>query len=591
MLENQPASDSKSSPMALKLDHGSRVAVIGGGPAGTFFTIFLLDMAERAGVDIQVDIYEPREFSMPGPGGCNMCGGIISESLVQNLATEGINLPPTIVQRGIDSYCLHMDIGNVRIETPLMEKRIAAVHRGSGPRDIKQVKWGSFDGYLLELAIGKGARVIHKRVNDVSWQDGRPSVSVREDGLKSYDLLGVATGVNTSALKLFQALLPEYQPPETTKTFIRDYYIGVDTINEYLGSSMHVFLLNIPRLEFAAIIPKGEYVTVCLLGEDIDAPLIQAFLASSEVQSCMPPGWSFDQMACQCSPRINVQGTPQPFADRIVFIGDCGVTRLYKDGIGAAYRTAKTAASTAVLHGVSAEDFRRHYLPICRSIGSDNAIGKIIFAFARQAQKVRLARRAILNMASGEQGNRPGAVRRMSTILWDLFTGSAPYQDILMRAIHPAFLVRLAWHIVNPLRLLHQKEQRMERAKDKPGALGRIFKDGEVIVRQGEVGHCMYVIQEGQVEIIGERAGKEVVMATRKKDDFFGEMAIFERDVRSATVRARGEVRVLTVERENLLRRIHEDPSLAFRMVETMSHRLRELNAELVRLKSNKADS
>jgi len=33
---------------------------------------------------------------------------------------------------------------------------------------------------------------------------------------------------------------------------------------------MHVFLLDIPRLEFAAIIPKGDYATVCLLGEDIE---------------------------------------------------------------------------------------------------------------------------------------------------------------------------------------------------------------------------------------------------------------------------------------------------------------------------------
>ena len=129
-----------------QLDDGSRVGVIGGGPAGSFFSIFLLDIAERMGMDIQVDIYEPRDYTRPGPVGCNMCGGIISESLVQNLASEGINLPPTVVQRGIDSYMLHMDVGSVHIDTPLQEKRIAAVYRGPGPRDIKEIKWGSFDG-------------------------------------------------------------------------------------------------------------------------------------------------------------------------------------------------------------------------------------------------------------------------------------------------------------------------------------------------------------------------------------------------------------------------------------------------------------
>jgi CRP-like cAMP-binding protein len=48
-------------------------------------------------------------------------------------------------------------------------------------------------------------------------------------------------------------------------------------------------------------------------------------------------------------------------------------------------------------------------------------------------------------------------------------------------------------------------------------------------------------------------------------------MAIFDRDVRSATARGIGEVRVLNVDKKNLMRRVHEDPSLAFRLVETMS--------------------
>lgn len=92
-----------------QLDDGSRVAVMGGGPAGSFFSYFLLQMARRTGLRVDVDIYEPRDFFATGPKGCNMCGGIISESLVQNLAAEGINLPASVVQRGIDSYLLHMD--------------------------------------------------------------------------------------------------------------------------------------------------------------------------------------------------------------------------------------------------------------------------------------------------------------------------------------------------------------------------------------------------------------------------------------------------------------------------------------------------
>lgn len=118
------------------------------------------------------------------------------------------------------------------------------------------------------------------------------------------------------------------------------------------------------------------------------------------------------------------------------------------------------------------------------------------------------------------------------------------------------------------------------------GDLGKVYRDGEVIVRQGEAGDCMYVIQTGQVEALQEKEGKEVRLAVLGDGDVFGEMALFEREARSATVRALGDVRVLTVDKKTFLRRVHEDPSLAFRIMQKMSYRIRELDAELVRLKT-----
>jgi flavin-dependent dehydrogenase len=426
----------------LQLDDGSRVGVIGGGPAGSLFSFFLLDFAERMGIDIQVDIYEPRDYTRPGPVGCNMCGGIISESLVQNLASEGITLPPTIVQRGIDSYMLHMDVGSVRIDTPIQEKRIGAVYRGPGPRDIKEIKWGSFDGFLQGLAMDKGANVIRDRVAAITMDDGSPQLKTRKGEPQRYDLLTIAVGVNSAARKLFDDLNFEYEPPKTTKTFIQEYYMGEEAIVDVLGSSMHVFLLDIPRLEFAAVIPKGDYVSVCLLGEDIDKELVQNFMSAPEVKECFPPGWDMDARSCNCSPRISISAAGHPYGDRIVFIGDCGVTRLYKDGIGAAYRTAKAAAATAIFQGISAEDFERHYWPACRKIETDNMIGQIVFFVTRQIQKRRFARRAVLRMTKDEQ-EMQGSKRRMSMVLWDTFTGSAPYKDIFIRTLSPAFLIRL----------------------------------------------------------------------------------------------------------------------------------------------------
>jgi len=98
----------------------------------------------------------------------------------------------------------------------------------------------------------------------------------------------------------------------------------------------------------------------------------------------------------------------------------------------------------------------------------------------------------------------------------------------------------------------------------------------------------MYVVQEGEVEVYTERDGEEVSLAIRKAGELIGEMAIFEREVRSASVRARGEARVLTLDKKNFLRRINEDPSLAFRIVQAMSGRIRELSEEVARLRTHK---
>ena len=117
------------------------------------------------------------------------------------------------------------------------------------------------------------------------------------------------------------------------------------------------------------------------------------------------------------------------------------------------------------------------------------------------------------------------------------------------------------------------------------GALGKVYEGGEFIVRKGDEGNCMYVIQEGQVEVVQVKGNDIVRLAVLGQGDFFGEMAIFERETRSATVRALGTVRLLTVDSKTFLRRIQEDPSLAFRVVQTMSSRINQLNQELVSLK------
>jgi CRP/FNR family cyclic AMP-dependent transcriptional regulator len=117
------------------------------------------------------------------------------------------------------------------------------------------------------------------------------------------------------------------------------------------------------------------------------------------------------------------------------------------------------------------------------------------------------------------------------------------------------------------------------------GKLGRTYKDGEIVIRQAEEGNCMYSIQSGAVEVYQEKDGQEVLLATLGSSDFFGEMSLFDKDIRSSSVRAKGEATILTVEKSTLMRTIREDPDLAFRLLETLSSRIRSIDGMLTELK------
>ncbi|MFC1986580.1 cyclic nucleotide-binding domain-containing protein [Chloroflexota bacterium] len=569
---------------SLFLDNGSRVAVIGGGPAGSFFSYFLLHMAQRVRISLQLDIYERREFSALGPIGCNMCAGVISESLVQFLSVEGIKLPEDVVQRGINSFLLHTASQSVTMHAPFNEMRIATVYRGGGPRGATELKWKSFDEYLLKLAVSKGARLIRDRVTNLSWDGQKPRVHIKDSEPSMYDLIVGAVGVNSPTGDLFENLGFGYQKPKARKTYNIEFALGSEFVTNTLGNSMHAFLLNLPGLDFAALVPKGNHVTMCLIGDNLDSKFVDSFMQHPSVQKYLSGNDSHTAKACSCSPYASLGNAIQPFCDRVVLIGDSGMSRLNKDGIGSAYRTAKVAAVTALFRGISMKDFRDGYWPICKTIKWDNRFGRVIYTVVEVIKKSKWLTRSVVRMIQNEQ-KKSGKHRRMSMVLWDMFTGSAPYRDVFIRCLHPAFIGGYIRHIAfgysSPAAEADRKEEVMEET-----TLGRLYHDSEIIIREGELGDCMYVIQSGQVKVTVTQDNKEVSLSVLGQGDVFGEMALFQQQPRSATIRAIGDVRVLTIDKRIFLRRVHEDPSFAYLILQKMSQRIRELDSEMVRIKT-----
>ena len=111
--------------------------------------------------------------------------------------------------------------------------------------------------------------------------------------------------------------------------------------------------------------------------------------------------------------------------------------------------------------------------------------------------------------------------------------------------------------------------------------LGRLYRDGEIVINKGDEGSCLFVIQEGKVEVFDQNGNGEVKIAELGSGEFFGEMGLFEKDVRSCTVRAAGSAKILTIDKKNFYKTIQKDPTLAYRLLQKMSFRLRELNKKV----------
>ncbi|MBF0417453.1 MAG: GGDEF domain-containing protein [Magnetococcales bacterium] len=113
--------------------------------------------------------------------------------------------------------------------------------------------------------------------------------------------------------------------------------------------------------------------------------------------------------------------------------------------------------------------------------------------------------------------------------------------------------------------------------------LGSHFEPGEIIFRQGDPARCMYVIQKGRVEIVMESEFGPRHLNSLKDGDIFGEISLFAEKARIATARAITEVRALQLDERTFLSRLHQDPSMAFRLIRKLAQRIHEQDHELMR--------
>ena len=107
----------------------------------------------------------------------------------------------------------------------------------------------------------------------------------------------------------------------------------------------------------------------------------------------------------------------------------------------------------------------------------------------------------------------------------------------------------------------------------------RHFRAGETILRESEPGDQFFVIARGEVKVfVDSPDGREVVLTHLQAGEFFGEMALFENEARSASVTALADSELVVLARDDFFAALQGDFGLTRRILQTLSSRLRRSN-------------
>ncbi len=419
----------------MKIETGSRVVIIGGGPAGSLFALYLSHFAEKIGIYPEIIIYERRNFNELGSKGCKGCAGILSTSLLRNLDELGLSVPEEIIQRKIERYTVHSPYTSISISNPEKEFQIVSIYRGGGPRTSHYENPISFDGWLLKEAQKHGARVENQAVSRIYLeQDVEVEVAGKNLGC---DLVVLASGVNTKRIPIHGL---RYIPPKTRTMAQDELYVGTSEVETQLGNAARAFLIPHSGLIFGTLVPKGPFINVSVISSSRSSVSVTDFLRHDIVLTRLSESYT---RVCGCQPRVAVSPAHNYYADRFVVVGDAAVSRVYKDGIGSALLTAREAASTVVYHGLRRNDFEHYYRPLCKRMDRDNLWGRLLFLINEKVKNSRAFLLAQHRLISDEQNNVRGK-QPFTKAAWGMFTGSYSYKNIAWMTLNPASLVKIS---------------------------------------------------------------------------------------------------------------------------------------------------
>jgi CRP/FNR family transcriptional regulator, cyclic AMP receptor protein len=123
-------------------------------------------------------------------------------------------------------------------------------------------------------------------------------------------------------------------------------------------------------------------------------------------------------------------------------------------------------------------------------------------------------------------------------------------------------------------------------------AVPRSYPAGSIILREGDPGDTCYILRSGTARVVRQHAdGRAITLTNLGPGEIFGELAMFDGEVRSATVEAVDDVRAVAILAGDLKRLLNEHPEIAVKLLGALAERLRETNARISRQSFQKVSS
>jgi CRP/FNR family cyclic AMP-dependent transcriptional regulator len=123
-------------------------------------------------------------------------------------------------------------------------------------------------------------------------------------------------------------------------------------------------------------------------------------------------------------------------------------------------------------------------------------------------------------------------------------------------------------------------------------AVPRSYPAGTIILREGDPGDTCYILRSGGARVVRQHAdGRAITLTNLGPGEIFGELAMFDGEVRSATVEAIDDVQAIAILAGDLKRLLNDHPEIAVKLLGGLAERLRETNARISRQSFQKVSS